>query len=255
MPGGPGLCPLHDKPTSTIHGRAPGAALLTGHGRDAGIARRSPRYPHGYGALLAGVPFVLALMLGAAPTAVRADPIVSPPALAATQSDRLRPLQFRRDRRLGPGEFIWEPGLSPRGPVHVHVSLAEQTAHVFRQGELIGLTTVSTGSSRHPTPPGVYGILQKKRRHHSNLYDAAPMPYMQRLTWDGLALHGGMLPGYPASHGCVRLPHRFAKILFNVTDGDTTVVISDRPPPTAMLPEVLGRTVALADNKHEPPIE
>jgi lipoprotein-anchoring transpeptidase ErfK/SrfK len=129
----------------------------------------------------------------------------------------------------------------------VHVSLADQTAHIFRGGELIGVTTVSTGSRLHRTPTGVYPILQKKRRHYSNLYDAAPMPYMQRLTWDGIALHGGDIPGYPASHGCVRLPHRFAKLLFSETDADTTVIISEGPPSGDLLPAEAAPDLALAD--------
>ena len=79
----------------------------------------------------------------------------------------------------------------------------------------------------HETPTGTYPILEKRRRHFSNLYNNAPMPFMQRLTWDGIALHAGQIPGYPASHGCVRLPHAFAEKLFAITERDMMVVIAD----------------------------
>ena len=113
-----------------------------------------------------------------------------------------------------PGSYVWEPDRSPDGAVLVVVSLPEQRAHIYRDGKRIGLTTISTGSEGRETPPGQFEILQKKVTHRSNLYDDAPMPFMQRLTWDGIALHAGKLPGYPASHGCIRLPDAFAKLLF-----------------------------------------
>jgi len=128
---------------------------------------------------------------------------------------------------LHPGEYAWTPGLAPAGPVLVVVSLPAQRAWVYRNGVRIGTSTVSTGRPGHETPAGIYSILQKRREHYSNLYDNAPMPFMQRLTWDGIALHAGHLPGYPASHGCIRLPLAFAERLFATTDADTTVVVSD----------------------------
>jgi lipoprotein-anchoring transpeptidase ErfK/SrfK len=118
---------------------------------------------------------------------------------------------------LKPGAYLWQPDRSPSGEVEMVVSIAEQKAYVFRAGKLIGVTTVSTGKKGHRTPTGSFTILQKNRRHFSNLYNNAPMPNMQRLTWDGIALHAGALPGYPASHGCVRLPLEFSKTLFGVT--------------------------------------
>ncbi|PUE89279.1 L,D-transpeptidase, partial [Xanthomonas hortorum pv. hederae] len=96
----------------------------------------------------------------------------------------------------------------------VAAPLTTQRATVYRNGIPIGITTVSSGRPGHETPPGVYTILQKEADHRSNLYNNAPMPFMQRLTWDGIALHGGALPGYPASHGCIRLPEAFARLLF-----------------------------------------
>lgn len=132
-----------------------------------------------------------------------------------------------QDGPLRPGEYAWTPALAPDGPVLVVVSLPDQRATVYRNGVRIGASTVSTGRPGHDTPVGVYTILQKRREHYSNLYDNAPMPFMQRLTWDGIALHAGHLPGYPASHGCIRLPVKFAELLFGATSMQTTVVVSD----------------------------
>lgn len=128
---------------------------------------------------------------------------------------------------LKPGEFLWAPAIAPAGPVLMIVSLPVQRAYVYRNGVLIGVTTVSTGMKGRATPTGVFTVLQKKVKHFSNLYDSAPMPYMQRLTWGGIAMHAGHLPGYPASHGCVRMPMGFAKQLYGVTRLGMTVVITD----------------------------
>ena len=128
---------------------------------------------------------------------------------------------------LQPGEYRWTPEASPAGPVVIVVSLPEQRAHVYRNGIRIGVSTISSGKEGHETPTGVFPILQKREVHHSNLYNGAPMPFMQRLTWDGIALHAGRIPGYPASHGCIRLPKAFAKILFTQTEHGGTVVIAD----------------------------
>ena len=128
---------------------------------------------------------------------------------------------------LKPGEYAWRPEFSPSGPIVLIVSLPDQLAYVYRNGVIIGATTVSTGKKGHETPTGVFTILQKNADHYSNLYNNAPMPYMQRLTWDGVALHAGRLPGYPASHGCVRMPYEFAMKLFGETKTGLTVIVSD----------------------------
>ena len=128
---------------------------------------------------------------------------------------------------LEPGEFLWHPEVSPSGPVVIVVSLPEQRAHVYRNGLRIGVSTISSGKPGHETPTGEFPILQKRVEHYSNLYDNAPMPYMQRLTWGGVALHAGRIPGYPASHGCIRLPREFAELLYDVTRHGTTVVVAD----------------------------
>lgn len=126
------------------------------------------------------------------------------------------------------GEFVWRPEVSPAGPVVVVVSLPLQQVHVYRNGVRIGASTISTGKRGHETPTGVFTILQKRAEHYSNLYDNAPMPWMQRLTWDGIALHAGRLPGHPASHGCIRLPDAFAKLLFSTTRRGDVVVVTNR---------------------------
>lgn len=114
--------------------------------------------------------------------------------------------------------------------VLVVVSKASQRMHVFKDGEHWGSSPVSTGKRGHSTPAGVFPILQKRVFHRSNLYSNAPMPYMQRLTWRGIAIHAGYVPGYPASHGCIRLPRSFAKALFDLTKADrTTVVVTNAP--------------------------
>ena len=114
--------------------------------------------------------------------------------------------------------------------VVIVVSTASQEMHVFQYGNHWRSSAVSTGKKGKETPPGVFAILQKKTFHRSNLYNNAPMPYMQRLTWDGIAIHAGALPGYPASMGCIRLPKAFAKELFALTDFTTTAVIVVREP-------------------------
>lgn len=138
---------------------------------------------------------------------------------------------------LEPGTWRWTPEVAPAGPVLVLVSLPDQRATVYRNGVRIGEASVSTGKPGFETPTGVFTILQKKREHYSNLYDDAPMPFMQRLTWGGVALHAGHVPGYPASHGCVRLPHEFAEKLFDVTSRGMTVVITERADVAPMLAE------------------
>lgn len=129
--------------------------------------------------------------------------------------------------RLKPGEFLWAPELAPDGPVLLIVSITSQRAILYRNGVPIAISTVSTGRKGHRTPTGVFTVLEKQVEHYSSLYDDAPMPYMQRLTWQGVALHGGTLPGYPASHGCIRLPHRFAELLYGVTRLGMTVIVTD----------------------------
>jgi L,D-transpeptidase catalytic domain/Putative peptidoglycan binding domain len=117
-------------------------------------------------------------------------------------------------------------------PLTLVISLRDQKMDVYQGIILVTSTKVSTGTRSYPTKAGVFSILEKQRYHHSNMYSAAPMPWMQRLTWSGTALHGGVVLGYPASHGCIRLPFSFAPKLFDVTArGENVVVAHDRPKP------------------------
>jgi lipoprotein-anchoring transpeptidase ErfK/SrfK len=113
-----------------------------------------------------------------------------------------------------------------KGPLHIIVSIADQQISVYDDGALIARSSVSTGVSNHPTPSGVFSVISKQRWHRSNLYSDAPMPYMQRITWSGIALHAGVLPGYPASHGCIRLKWDFAIRLWHLTKRGTRVIIA-----------------------------
>lgn len=128
---------------------------------------------------------------------------------------------------LKPGQYVWEPERAPEGPLLIVASITEQVAYVYRNGIRIARSSVSTGRPGHPTPTGVFTILEKEVHHTSSIYKGAEMPYMERVTWGGIALHAGDLPGYPDSHGCVRLPLEFSKLLFGVTMKGATVIIAN----------------------------
>ncbi len=129
--------------------------------------------------------------------------------------------------KLKPGEFIWEGGAVSAGPLVVAVSLEEQRAYVYRNGIRIGVTTVSSGKPGYVSPTGVFTVLQKDKDHRSKTYNNAAMPFTERLTWGGVALHAGGLPGYPSSHGCIHLPSEFARRLFEISSMGMVVVIAD----------------------------
>ena len=124
-------------------------------------------------------------------------------------------------------------GVDVREPVMLVVSLDAQKLDIYRGLKHVASAKISSGMPGYDTKMGVFSILEKKRRHHSNLYSGAPMPFMQRLTRSGTALHAGAIPGYPASHGCVRLPYSFAPKLFEMTSvGQSVVVTRGRLVPT-----------------------
>jgi hypothetical protein len=137
---------------------------------------------------------------------------------------------------LQPGDYVWQPEAAPTGPVVIIVDLAKQVMEVYRDGSLIGRSTIGAGKGEHPTPTGIFTILQKELTHHSTKYHEASMPYMERLTWDGVAIHAGNVLGQPDSHGCVHVPMEFAKKLYAVTKEGATVLIASgdaEPPPPA----------------------
>ncbi|MEM9015826.1 MAG: L,D-transpeptidase family protein, partial [Verrucomicrobiota bacterium] len=134
------------------------------------------------------------------------------------------------DRQYDPTAFTWHPERSPSGPVVVSVNLKTQTAAVYRGGIEIGSCLVATGRKGYETPTGVFHILEKDADHHSSTYGNAAMPFSERLTWGGVALHAGDIPGYPSSHGCIHLPYEFSRLLFQVTEVGGTVIITDDAP-------------------------
>jgi hypothetical protein len=117
----------------------------------------------------------------------------------------------------------------PKGPLQIFISLNNEELHLYRDGALVASAPVSTGVPGHPTPLGVFDVIQRDRFHHSNIYSNAPMPFMQRITWSGVALHEGEGVGHPASHGCIRMPHQFAARLWMMPTLGMRVVITRSP--------------------------
>src|SRR5256886_1849049 len=155
-------------------------------------------------------------------------------ALLVLESSTLSAETFTEGVRVSPetvtlktGEYVWEPERAPEGPLLIVASTTEQVAYVYRNGIRIARSSVSTGRPGHPTPTGVFTILEKEVHHTSSIYKGAEMPYMERVTWGGIALHAGDLPGYPDSHGCIRVTLEFSKLLFGVTMKGATVIIAD----------------------------
>ena len=128
---------------------------------------------------------------------------------------------------LKPGDYVWHPEVSPTGPVVVFVSLPRPNPVCLSERRAHRTLDSEYGQQGKTTPTGVFTVLQKKVQHDSSIYKGAQMPHMQRLTWTGIALHAGNLPGYPAPAGCVRLPVDFAAKLYTVTALGTTVIIAD----------------------------
>lgn len=161
---------------------------------------------------------------------------------------------------LKPGQYVWEKRANGATDLRIVAVLDIQRIYVFDGGTLVAFSTISSGKKGHATPTGSFKILQKNVDHKSNLYNDAPMPYMQRLTWDGIALHAGHIPGYPASHGCLRLPLAFAKSLYGITKMDQTVIVlpdlSSVPPKPVeekpeVKPEVMPESVVTPETKPE----
>jgi hypothetical protein len=159
----------------------------------------------------------------ARPSAIRHDPTPAAPPMPIS----VDPLSVQPVEPIS-AEPVQPPSAEEALAVGVLmvVSIPAQHIFVFKHGSFWGSSPVSTGRRGYGTPAGVFPILQKKVHHRSNLYDNAPMPYMQRLTWSGVALHAGRVPGYPASHGCIRLPRAFARRLYAITNHRSVVVVT-----------------------------
>src|SRR5438270_3038148 len=126
---------------------------------------------------------------------------------------------------LRPGQYLWRDVPEAAGRERVVISLSDQLAFLYRGNTLVAVATISTGRFDKPSPTGIFSVLDKRPFYRSKKYDNAPMPWMQRIDQYGIALHGGYNPGYPASHGCIRLPVAFAKKLYSVTDVGTPIYI------------------------------
>ena len=136
--------------------------------------------------------------------------------------DRMEVFGFEE---MKPGQYLWRDEPGAEGPGRVVISLTDQVAYLYRGDMLVAVSTISTGTDGRPTPTGIFAVLDKKPFYRSKKYDNAPMPWMQRIDEYGIALHAGFNPGYPASHGCIRLPAAFAKKLYSVTGVGTPVYI------------------------------
>ncbi len=134
----------------------------------------------------------------------------------------------------------------PEGPVIIAISIEKQNLKIYDANGLFAEAPVSTGMKGHSTPMGVFSVIQKQKLHHSNIYSGAPMPYMQRITWSGIAIHAGVLPGYPASHGCIRMPMAFAMKMWNWTRMGARVVVTPGEMSPANFSHPLLATLKLA---------
>ncbi len=146
-------------------------------------------------------------------------------ALEAAGQARADMAEVFGDKHLKPGQYVWRDGVAQGAP-RVVISLSDQRAYLYRGDELAAVATISSGTDKNPTPTGIFPILAKQTMYHSKKYDNAPMPHMQRLDSYGIAMHAGVNPGRPASHGCIRLPAQFAAKLYGVTQIGSTVLIA-----------------------------
>jgi lipoprotein-anchoring transpeptidase ErfK/SrfK len=140
------------------------------------------------------------------------------------------PFMPQRARKLRRHSVRSEPAprktAKPQGPLIIAISINKQTMKIYDANGLFAETPISTGMRGHSTPMGAFSVIQKQKLHHSNIYSGAPMPYMQRITWSGIAIHAGVLPGYPASHGCIRMPMAFAIKMYGWTRMGARVIVT-----------------------------
>jgi lipoprotein-anchoring transpeptidase ErfK/SrfK len=173
----------------------------------------------------------------------------------------VRPRKSKPERFDEPKEVANKPNDKPlKGPYHIVVSINAQRVSLYGADGLIRTSGVSTGMRGHPTPMGVFTVIGKERFHRSNIYSNAPMPFMQRITWSGVALHEGVLPGYPASHGCIRMGGDFAVFMWGTTKiGSRVIVTEGEPAPVSITssklfsplpaPRASATTAAAGDGK------
>lgn len=167
----------------------------------------------------------LGMTVAAAPAAALETYAAKMEAGDAASQARVDMLEAFGPKFLKPGQYLWRDVPASAGPERVVISLSDQLAYLYRGDTLMAVATISTGRDDKPSPTGIFSVLDKRPFYRSKKYDNAPMPWMQRIDQYGIALHGGFNPGYPASHGCIRLPLAFAKKLYSVTDVGTPVYI------------------------------
>jgi hypothetical protein len=160
-------------------------------------------------------------------------PYAAPPQYDPRAFDPVRRPSKKEKARKYIVDQIKVPEKLPPGPLQIVISIKKQQLSLYSGGQLVAHSQVSTGVPGHPTPQGVFSIIQKQIYHESNIYSSAPMPYMQRITWSGVAMHQGVVPGRPASHGCIRLPAAFAKRLWSITKIGARVIIAQDEPTLA----------------------
>jgi hypothetical protein len=159
-----------------------------------------------------------------------------------------------RHRQAKKIEAPGKESAKPQGPLIIAISIEKQNLKIYDANGFFAETPVSTGMKGHPTPMGVFSVIQKHKLHHSNIYSGAPMPYMQRITWSGVAIHAGVLPGYPASHGCIRMPMAFAIKMWNWTKMGARVLITpgEMTPASFSHPLLVAQKAAPQPNAAEP---
>jgi hypothetical protein len=140
-----------------------------------------------------------------------------------TVSQRRQKARHHQGKKI---EASQKEAAKPQGPLIIAISIQKQNLKIYDANGFFAQTPISTGMPGHPTPMGVFSVIQKHKLHHSNIYSGAPMPYMQRITWSGVAMHAGVLPGYPASHGCIRMPMAFATKMWGWTRMGARVVVA-----------------------------
>jgi lipoprotein-anchoring transpeptidase ErfK/SrfK len=147
---------------------------------------------------------------------------------AFSQQDVRPPQRQQRTHRASPKKnvVVKDTTVHPQMPLIITVSIQKQQVKVYDANGFFAEAPVSTGMPGHPTPMGVFSVIEKDRYHHSNIYSGAPMPFMQRITWSGVAMHAGVLPGYPASHGCIRMPESFAIKMWGWTKMGARVIVT-----------------------------
>src|SRR5450631_3645285 len=170
----------------------------------------------------------LILWLAAAPAGAGFFDFPNQPGYANPTAELPRAAKPRREAARPKHEAARETP-PPQGPFQIVVDIAKQQVALYGQDGFIARAGISTGMPGHPTPLGVFTVISKAKWHQSNIYSGAPMPYMQRITWSGIAMHAGPRPGYPASHGCIRLPEDFAIRLFHATKVGARVIVSREP--------------------------